>query len=243
MNTATGTPLWNERWFADAVRPRTRLLWRGVEAQHQVATMALVDTLPEQRVLEELLEESKPAPPPTAVGLHYLLATPFRYRAPIASRFRRAQDAGLWYGADELHTACAEVAYWKWRFLMDSDGLSGDALLTTHTFFQARVRGRCVDLDAPPWNAHRRAWRHGSDYSACQALAVAARAHDVAWIRYASARVDHGHCGAVLRPQALSLPDPTPRQTWTCRTSRVGAWLRSQSDPAHNVEFAAQSWT
>jgi hypothetical protein len=234
--------LWEKHWFDEAIRSRTRLLWRGVEAQHQVATLALVRTLPEQRVLEELLEESKPALPPATAGLHYLLATPFRYRAPVASRFRRAHDAGLWYGAEELRTACAEVAYWKWRFLMDSDGLCDGALHTTHTFFQARTRGRCIDLSAPPWNVHLSTWRHGADYSACQALAEEARAHDVAWIRYASARIERGSCGAVLRPKALTLPTPLMQQTWTCRTARDGAWLRSQSDPASSVEFAAHSW-
>ena len=234
--------LWQAEWFTSAVRSRTRQLWRGVEAQHLVATMSLTDSLQAQRVLEELLEASKPALPAGAHALHYLLSTPFRYRAPVASRFRRPHDAGLWYGAEELPTACAEVAYWKWRFLMDSDGLREGALHTTHTFFQARVRGRCVDLGAPPWNAGRKQWRHGSDYSACQALAIEARTHDVAWIRYASARIERGTCGVALQPQALSLSGSPAQQTWTCRTARAGAWLRSQSEPSRSLEFAAESW-
>ena len=56
--------------------------WRVVEAQHVVSTLKLVDTLAEQALLEDLLEETKPPVPPECRHLHYLLATPFRYGAP-----------------------------------------------------------------------------------------------------------------------------------------------------------------
>src|SRR5205823_11035591 len=53
-------------------------LWRVVEAQHTASTMRLTDSLEEQASLDLVLEESKPALPPAARRLHYLLATPFR---------------------------------------------------------------------------------------------------------------------------------------------------------------------
>ena len=135
------TQAWQDDWFAASLRPSTALLWRGVEAQHRVATLRLVDTLAEQATLEALLEAGKPPLPPAAQALHYLIATPFRYRSPHPSRFRAAGDAGVWYGAKELATACTEVAYWRWRFLMDSAGLREGELVTEHTLFQARVWG------------------------------------------------------------------------------------------------------
>ncbi|WP_206045364.1 hypothetical protein [Oceanicoccus sagamiensis] len=52
-------------------------LVRVVESQEQVATNHLVDTLEEQHLLEQMLEENKPGH--SHKGLHYLLATPFRY--------------------------------------------------------------------------------------------------------------------------------------------------------------------
>ena len=57
-----------------------------------VSTMALVDTLEEQALLEQLLDDSKPSVPLECRGLHYLLFTPFRYGAPYphGSRFRAA---------------------------------------------------------------------------------------------------------------------------------------------------------
>ena len=67
-------------------------VWRLVEAQHRVSTLKLVDTLDEQALLEDLIEETKPAIPVECRRLDYLLATPFRYGSvyPQGSRFRRA---------------------------------------------------------------------------------------------------------------------------------------------------------
>ena len=81
---------WEEAWFESELKAASGLLWRGVEAQHLVATMRLVDSLDEQAELERILEASKPPLPPlrrvagpartAARPQHYLLNTPFRYR-------------------------------------------------------------------------------------------------------------------------------------------------------------------
>jgi hypothetical protein len=234
------TQSWKPAWLSTGVRNKTADLWRGVEAQHVISTMRLADNANEQRVLEELLETSKPALPPQASGLHYLIFTPFRYRSPFPSRFRRPHDPGVWYGAEELKTACAEVAYWKWRFLVDSDGLRDGALHTEHTFFLAKVRGRCADLTAAPWKAAAQAWTHQSEFAECQAFADTARERDVAWIRYASVRVMDGNCGAVFTPESLSLPEPFEQQTWACKTNVQGAWL--QRAGGGRYDFPASDW-
>jgi hypothetical protein len=223
-------PAWPRAWFASGIKSTTALLWRGVEAQHRVATMRLVDTLAEQAELERILEASKPPLPPEAKDLHHLLNTPFRYRSPHPSRFRRPGEPGLWYGAQELHTACSEVAYWRWRFLVDSAGLRDGELVTEHTFFQARVHGSAIDLTRAPWKASAAAWQHPLDYSACQALAAAARGHGVAWIRYASVRRPDGVCGAVLAPPSLSLNASVPAQTWVSKVTVTQALMLHDDD-------------
>lgn len=218
----TNATAWNMDWFDGCVRVRTALAWRGVEAQHVVATMRLVDSSEEQALLEELLETSKPALPATQRPMHYLLSTPFRYRPAHASRFRRAHERGLWYGARSLRTACAEVAYWRHRFLLDSAGLAGEVLLTQHTFFQARLRGASIDLMAPPWNQCRDLWTHATSYAHTHALADAARARGLQWLNYESAR-DPGHaCVVAFDPAALSEPPgglDASRQTWHCKAT------------------------
>jgi hypothetical protein len=236
---------WKAEWLEGA-KTLSAEIWRGVEAQHVVSTMRLADNAAEQRVLEELLEKSKPALPPGAERHHYLVFTPFRYRSPVASRFRRAHDPGVWYGAEDLRTACAEVAFWKWRFLMDSEALSKSALQTEHTFFKAKARGRAIDLTVAPWKAAARAWTHKSDFRECQALAEAARSRDLGWIRYAAVRAKRsnvasaGFCGAVLKPAALSLIEPLEQQTWACKTSAAGAWM--QRAGGERYDFPAVDW-
>lgn len=213
--------LWEEDWLA-TVASRKRDLWRGVEAQHRVATMRLADTLDEQELLERLLEESKPKLPPEAAGVHYLLFTPFRYVSEWPSRFRRPHEPGAWYGADEPATVAAELAFWRWKFFMDSDGLRDGQLVTEHTFFQARFIGTELDLTRPPWNARRASWRHPDDYGHCQQLAAQLRVMEppVQAVRYESARREGGTCQVVFALQGLGMPRQHLQQTWICKTTR-----------------------
>jgi hypothetical protein len=213
--------LWKEEWFGQATSAR-RKLWRGVEAQHRVATMRLVDNLAEQELLEQLIEASKPPLPIDSQGLHYLISTPFRYTSPYPSRYRPANEPGIWYGAEERETVAAELAYWRWRFLVESDGLRHEQLLTEHTFFQAQFRGTELDLTAPPWVKLRTALRDGDDYSVCHKLAREVRQREaplIAGLRYESARREGGLCEAVLFPRSLSLPSMHLQQTWICKTT------------------------
>jgi hypothetical protein len=230
---------WPPEWLAGAAH-RQRHLWRGVEAQHRVATMRLADNLDEQLLLEQLLESSKPVLPPEARGLHYLLFTPFRYVSPWGSRFRRPHEAGAWYGAEEPATVAAEVAHWRWKFFMDSDGLRAEQLVTEHTFFQARFDGSELDLTEPPWNQKRDAWRQPDDYTACQQLASEVRQLQppVQAIRYESARRAGGRCQVVFAPQALAMPQVPRQQTWICKTTRALVLL-SHDDQSFQFDMPA----
>ena len=214
------SPGWNARWPRSA-QPARRELWRGVEAQHQVATMRLVDTIDEQLVLERILEASKPPIPLDAREAHYLVFTPFRYTSPWPSRFRQAGAPGLWYGADEPQTVCAGLAHWRWRFVHDSEGLRDDQLITEHTLFKAAFVGLELDLSVAPWDALRAMWRDQQDYSACHALADAVRAATpvIDAIRHESARREHGMCAAVFHSRALTIQEPNAQQTWICKTT------------------------
>jgi len=206
-------------------------LWRAVEAQHVVATRALVDSRLEQEVLETLLEESKPPAPPSAAKLDYLLYTPFRY-PPVhyGSRFRGPLDPGVWYGAEALRTSCAELGYWRWRFVTASRGLERlDGV--PHTIFQAFARGTGIDLRKAPFVRDRALWTDPDDYTSCQTLARAARAEHIDIVRYESVRdPEHGGCGAVLDARAFAGVTPRQRQSWFLSVDRRRAsWVRSSS--------------
>lgn len=222
----------------------TLALWRAVEAQHIVATMVLVDTREEQRLLEELLDEAKPPVPAAAQSLHYLLSTPFRYPSPWGSRFRRPTEPGTLYGAEEVRTSCAELGYWRWRFLLDSPALTRlDSM--PQTVFRFGVSGRGIDLRTAPYLARKDDWMHRSDYTMCQALGSEARMAGVAIIRYASVRDPaHAGCAAVLLASAIDTRSLQARETWYLLVQRERVrWWRTEgsaSEPA--FDFDAAMW-
>jgi hypothetical protein len=220
-----------DRLLASATRVRRVKAWRAVEAQHIVATLRLTGNNPvEQERLERILEESKPPMPPAAANLHYLLATPFRYPpSKHGSRFRAWPDPGVLYAAAHRRTACAELGYWRWRFLTDSPGLH-EIPAAAQTLFQLGIAGRGVDLTLPPLDAWQAQWSHPRDYAATQALARQARAAGQQWIAYASVRdPQSGGCYAVLDPAALKPREPIAQETWYLTVTRTSAvWQRDR---------------
>ncbi|MDH5537373.1 MAG: RES family NAD+ phosphorylase [Betaproteobacteria bacterium] len=231
---------WTPRAVASKAARTAVRLWRGVEAQHVASTRRLVDNLDEQRVLEEVLDAAKPPVPAAAVRLHYLLFTPFRYPAPLGSRFRAPIDPGVFYGAESVRTACAEVGYWRWRFLRDSPALAmlGPA---PQTLFQASVRAIAIDLEQKPFSRDAKLWRDPDDYTATQAFGRVAREAGVGLLRYASVRDPQpGRCGAVLDPGAFSAPKPSgPTETWLLIvTQDYAVWQRDRDA----WEFDLRRW-
>lgn len=215
--------------------------WRLVEAQHVASTMKIVDSSEEQDILEMLLEDSKPAVPAPAKDLHYLLATPFRY-SPFrpGSRFRGLTDPGVFYGAESVQTASAELGYWRWRFLQDAAEL-GELEPVAHTAFQSRVDAIAVDLRQPPFDKDKKAWSSPTDYGPTQAFARVARSAEIEAIIYQSVRDPApAWCVAVLLPSAFVSRQPhRTTQTWWLAVNREGVnWRRDDQ----SIIFSADVW-
>jgi RES domain len=215
-------PSWDPIWIQDPAADLSMRAFRMVETQYVAATMRLVDSSDEQDLLERMLEASKPELPPEAHGLHYLLAAPFRYRPQTESRFRSVNLPGVWYGADDPYCACAEIAYWRQRFLLDSVGLMKQHLSTAHSLYQATVNGRAVDLLSPPWSQAQALWQHHSHYIETQKLGKLVRdSTDVKWIRYGSVRATGHVCAAVFDPRSLTMVSADGQfESWHCHTTR-----------------------
>lgn len=219
MSSTTSTPL----AVSSEARAWRGSIWRIIEAQQVASTMKIVDTAAEQEVLESLLEVGKPTLPDATSGLDYLLATPLRYPpAGRGSRFRSVFDAGVVYGAATVRTACAELGYWRWRFLQDAEGLEriGPA---AHTAFCAEVHAPAFDLREQPFSSDAASWPHPDDYTATQSFARAARDAGVGAIVYGSVPDRRpSWCLAVPTPAAFARKTPHPaRQDW---------WLAVHSD-------------
>lgn len=235
--------IWTATAVASEIREAAFEVWRAVESQHAISTRPLVDTLDEQKLLENILEQHKPPMPEGADQAHFLLATPFRYISPTATRFRAVTDPGVFYAAEEIRTACAELGYWRWRFLTESPDLP-DIDWTAQTLFSAPLNGGMVDLRIPPFEADRANWV-SNDYGATQRLALACREAGVDAIRYESVRdPERGGCVAVLNLTAFAgPPTETKSQNWKLRVEQEAVvWRRDSIYEKLEFLFPSKLW-
>lgn len=218
-------------------------VWRLVEAQHRISTNRLAGGTEDQALLERLVEEAKPVMPRAARGLHYLLATPFRYGYARASRFRRANERpGIFYASEHLASSVAETAFWRLLFFSRSPGFVPPTTVVEHSAFTVAIAtDRTLDLTQPPFDADTASWMAPTDYSACQDFAARARRIDARAIRYASVR-DPAHRAnlALLDPAAFASPAPAIEQTWHFRyeAGRMSAFAAFPSIERYAFTFA-----
>lgn len=243
------SPIWTPDALSSETRRYKRRCWRLVEAQHRVSTLKLVDTLDEQALLEDLIEETKPALPPECRHLDYLLATPFRYGGvyPTGSRFRRAgRTRGVYYAAETVQTAVAEMAFYRLLFYAESPDTPWPSDAAEYTAFAADIAtARAIDLSRKPFDDDPR-WLRLNDYAATQDFADTAWEAGVEAIRYRSLRdLPKGRNVALLTCRAFAARHPAERQTWRIRLSASGVQalcdypeMRLEFDPE---AFAADS--
>jgi hypothetical protein len=220
-------PILTPAALSSEARAVSGVWWRLVEAQHQVSTMKLVDTVEEQSLLEDILENSKKAMPPECQGLDYLMATPFRYGAayPYGSRFRRAGfTEGVYYAAASVDTALAEMAFYRLLFYAESPATSLPSNAAEYTAFSVGIKTeKGLDLTRPPLSADEALWTDRQNYTACQALADSAREAGIEAILYRSVRDPQGGMNiALLTARAFATRAPLERSTWRIRLSASG---------------------
>lgn len=241
------SPTWTPAALSSEARPLAGTGWRLVEAQHKVSTLKLVDTLEEQDLLERLIERTKPPVPEGCRGLHYLLATPFRYDAPYpsGSRFRRAgMTPGVFYAAEAVETAVAELAFYRLLFYAESPQTPWPANPAEYTAFSAAFgTGMGLDLTQPPLSDDAAAWSHPTDYGACQTLADYAREAGIQAIRYTSVRDPaRGAALALLDCAAFRAMAPAAFQTWRIYLRATGVQALCEF-PNLRLEFGRATFT
>jgi hypothetical protein len=217
-------------------------VWRMVEAQHRISTNRLAVSAEDQALLEQLVEEVKPTLPPAARGLHYLLATPFRYGHMKSSRFRKAGERpGIFYASEHVVTAVAETAYWRLLFFSRSPSFTPPTNVVEHSALMVPVKvERALDLTAPPFAQFSARWRDPEDYSACQAFASRARGIKAQAVRYESVR-DPAHAAniALLDPSGFAADAPRIEETWHFRyeNGQMTAFAAFPSNERHAFTF------
>jgi len=218
--------MWTPFALAPELRSYAGRVFRMVEGQHIVSTNRLTDSPDDQMLLEAIIDGVKPRLPPAAAGLHWLLASPFRYGYRTGSRFRAPGERnGIFYAAETVATSAGESAYWRLRFEAAMAAPAPPTRLQM-TMFAVRVKtARGLDLTAQPFAGERAVWVHPSDYGPTQALgAAAAREAGTALLRTPSARIAEGICVPVLDPSAfVSAPVLTASFTFSTAPDELSA--------------------
>lgn len=235
------SPTWTRVALSSNFRRFDGLCWRLVEAQHRVSTLKLTDTLAEQSLLEDIIEQTKPAISPECRHLDFLLATPFRYDAeyPTGSRFRRAgRTLGVYYAAENPTTAMAEMAFYRLLLFAESPETPWPGDVAEYTAFSTELATeRMLDLAQEPLSADMQIWTSRTEYQGCQDFADAVRAAETEVIRYQSVRDPaKGVNLAILTGRAFSQGAPVERQTWRMRLSRSGVQALCEF-PRQQMEF------
>ena len=200
--------------------------WRVVEAQHRVSTRRLVDTLEEQALLEQIVDEVKPPRPtdPRFDKLHFLLFTPFRH-PPLryGSRFGTPSEPGIWYGAKLVETCLAEKSYYQLVFVAGTKARLENLDCLWSAFRAQIAAARGVDLTAAPFTRFDGEISSPTSYASTHALGAAMRADGVEACLFRSARCPkHGTAVALFQP-AFASPHPLgAAQTWRCTVTAAG---------------------
>jgi hypothetical protein len=202
--------------------------------------MKITDTLAEQRVLEDLVEETKPVIPAECLRLNFLLSTPFRYGAtnPYGSRFRRAfATEGVFYAAEHVATAIAETAFYRTLFYAESPETPWPANASEYTAFSCAFKSnRVADIARKPYLGDVGLY-HLSDYTAAQAFADAVREVNFEIIKYRSVRDPEGRANlALLTWKVFTKPSPLKRMSWKLHLGAQGARALCEA-PRQSIEY------
>lgn len=220
---------------------------RLVEAQHRVATLALVDSLEEQALLEEMIDTVKPRTAEDAAfeGLHFLLRTPFRY-PPLrhGSRFGTRAERGIWYGSSSPEVAMAEVAYYRFLFRAGTTAELPSLWVEATQFSVPLKTSKGADLTEGFGGVSAKALSDPRDWTRSQAVGATLREAGVQAFRYRSARDAQGGVNlGVFTPRAFRQKSPhRATRTWRVlvEATRVTFLGTDPFRPVHHVFDRAQ---
>ena len=211
-----------------------------------MSTAKLTDASAEQKLLEELIEETKPPIPVECRHLHFLLATPFRYGAPYpqGSRFRRAgYTAGVFYASENVDTAVAEICFGRLLFFADSPNTPWPREAGEFTAFAVDYRTEnAIDLRLAPFDDRTTVWMQLTRYEDCQSLADLARENEIDLIRYASVRdPQHKPNLAILHCRAFARSELVDFQTWRILLGSNGVRAICET-PRGSIDFGRNTF-
>lgn len=189
-----------------ATRYPTVGLFDDIAAPEDLDAVFAIEALTNPRMRQQLgaLSLVPPADRVSGPGASLIMAA-FVHLNPEGSRFSDG-SYGVYYAADSLPTAIAEVGHHRAIFLartaepeidIDLRWIKADLHAAVHDLRSPVESGGAPD---PRW----RAVHDPDDYAAGQSLGRSLRAGGAAAIAYDSVRAPGGHCVAVFVPRVLS---------------------------------------
>lgn len=241
--------IWQDCHGTEQIQPLQIAAWRVTEAQHESSTRKLVSNLDEHECLENMIDRVKPKLPPdsTFIGLHYLLAAPFRY-PPLThgSRFGYYLEPSLWYGSIEYRTVFSEVAFYRFLFNSGSDAelIPSEIKLTAYRAAINTPYG--INLTQTPFLKYKHQLSSPMSYQYSQRLGTQMRDAGVAAFLYYGARITIGTNIGVFTPKAFACKTPIPgsQETWTCfADDHTIEFIRSKITGAIQFIYAKDDFT
>lgn len=244
--------IWKACRGEEQMVPVSGALFRMVKKLEQIATWQIVENLDEQAELEDLIEEKISAVSnlPKEDELHILLKAPFRY-PPLqwGSRFGRTHEPSIFYGGCSVDATLAELAYYRFVYLMDIDTQFEESLQSQHTMFSIGYQSeKGIRLQDPPFDQHHDLIAHPSNYSHAQQLGAEMRVAEVEVFEYPSSRAaDHAPCVGIFTPGNFTQNYPLSQEEWLSELTADTVTFKSMgsrivktysiSDFFHNGEF------
>ena len=176
-------------------------LYDGLASPNDLDVVFAIEALTNPRIRQELGQLSLVPPSERVVGAGAsLIMAAFTHLNPLGSRFSDGAW-GVYYAADTLETAVAEVSHHRGVFLARTAEPEIDLDLR---WIQADLLDKLHDLRGQrETGAAMAAVYDKNHYGASQDLGRALRAQGSAGIAYDSVRRSAGQCVAVFKPKAL----------------------------------------
>ena len=241
------TPLaWTPCHRLIASRYPTVGLYDEIARPEDLEVVFAIEALTNPRVRQALgaLSLVPPADRVSGPGATLVMAA-FTHLNPEGSRFSDG-SYGVYYAADTLDTAVAEVSHHRARFLartaepeidVDLRWIQADLRQPVHDLRTSAPA--CTDLSAStPTSADLSAVYDPEDYAAGQSLGRALRAAGSAALAYHSVRLAGGQCVAVFIPRALSNARPAGHLSLHWDGQRISHWFE-KSEP-HAIGLLAR---
>nr|WP_255590008.1 RES family NAD+ phosphorylase [Marinicella sp. NBU2979] len=193
--------------------------------------MNITDSIEEQSIIENLLDEIKPRP--VHSNKHYLLTTPFRY-PPLkyGSRYGTTDMKSHFYAAKDPMTCLVECAYYRFMFLDHIQVTYDKPLNTNHLLFSCSVATKkALDLTSAQFKSIENKITLPDDHSYTQKIGQwACQNNGFDAIIFPSARHLEGVNYAITSIKNIKSRQPKVIERISCVTTQDQVVFKFQSE-------------